>query len=122
MKKRKIVEHNRENIIYELDGYTLSKLIKWANEKLEAYKDFPKEPELNVDYDCDSTRLELVTYRYETEREYNKRITKENYDKAQAAKNKMLIEERERKIYEDLKKKFEGKENVARNKTSNSNP
>lgn len=65
------------------------------------------------DYDYHSSRWVIKGYRWENDKEYDKRM--KDLEKAKEIKKKQKVaeEQNEKKLYEKLKKKFEGKNNAS---------
>lgn len=78
-----------ENIV------TLSNNLEGESQKFSLYSSY------------DNTEVVLVSYRYETDKEYERRIKVEEKAKEQKAKLKIKQEESEKKVFERLKKKYE---------------
>lgn len=122
MTKKIVVEKKQELYLYDMfDGTSFDDV----EAELAALKQqFTAEQLLNgrvkfsIDfvhdrYGSDSMELNLISYRDETDKEYQKRMEKEAADKKRAKKtadtrriNRIKEEEELRKLYEELKKKF----------------
>ena len=99
---KKIVKESQNCLTYQLDGKTIE-------EAISRFKDMlvhePSDPLLASkirhlkDYDGDSYHLYIISHRYETEAEKNKRIERER----QQEKNRADLERAE---FERLKKKY----------------
>lgn len=103
-----------KNYLYELnmydtfDGQTIDQIVI----NLRAIKQNYLDSELTLDvsyggYD-DGYSINLLEERLETDEEYKERLAQEAKSKARVAKLKADKEEKDRKEYERLKKKFEG--------------
>jgi hypothetical protein len=107
--KRRIVQDDESTITHDFDGMTLSKLLEWVNQKIEDHKEDPKEPVISLEWEEEGKNLTMTSYRYETDKEWQSRTKKENRDKAQETRRRILAEKHDLELYEKLKKKFEGK-------------
>ena len=106
----KLVKRNIEerfSILSELDGITLSEALVYLHELNTTYKD----AYFNVDYNYDSTYLEVCYSREETDKEFQKRVDAEKKADEKRlvalAKAKNALEKKERALLEKLKKKYE---------------
>jgi hypothetical protein len=95
---------------WDLDGKKLADIAEWADSEIERYvKEYNAIPDtisLSVEYYYDTLDMIIKYDRYETDAEFIKRI---KYAKAQEARNKkkkLSSEEKERKAFERLKKKY----------------
>lgn len=95
------IERKIDQILGDLDGMTVEEAIKFFQDIKDTQGDKYTKIKLDVGWSDDSY-LNLVGYRKETEQEEMARINHEIQRKAQR-------EELERKQYEQLKAKFEGK-------------
>jgi hypothetical protein len=104
MKRKKIYVDVNHISIYDIEG-SLDTLIK----RLETTKKNSEEQNLLISLETDfvTNEQEYVIYYYrdETDKEFNKRKLQK---KKQREKDRIQKEKHERKIYERLKKKFEG--------------
>ena len=93
------------DILYDLAG-DLNKCLKYLQDIPKIHPDFHRF-ELEVDYGYDNTGLILHGYRWETDKELASRLEKAKKERERKKAAKDSQEEKERKLYEELKKKFE---------------
>jgi hypothetical protein len=87
------------DVHYCTNAESLSTIIEQLKHDSKIFEDISDR----VAYDCRANTGALIKERLETDKEYEKRLNKEN-------KMKERAEARERKQYERLKKKFEGEQ------------
>lgn len=68
-----------------------------------------EQHKFRIVYDYDDIDIYLTSYRYETDKEYERRMKNEEKAKIQKEKLKVKREESERKMFEQLKKKYDKK-------------
>lgn len=104
MKRKKITVYVDYISIYDLEG-PVDNIIHQFKKLKEENKNKELIITLETDYVTDERTYAVYYMRDETDTEYAKRKLKE---KKQREKNKIEKEKRDRKLYEKLKKKFEG--------------
>ena len=104
--KREVLD---QNILWDLDGKSLEDAIKYLQTlPLDFnYDNQYHRFELKIDYGHDDTGLILHGYRWETDKELASRLAKAKKERERKKAAKDSQEEKERKLYEELKKKFE---------------
>lgn len=101
MKQNKV--HSKSLSLYDLDGLTIKAIIKYLEEFQEKI-----DQSATFDFSCPSGDYDAVFYwtKEETDDEYNARLDKEYQSKQQT-------EEQEKRLYEQLKAKYEKRKNNA---------
>ena len=104
--KREVLD---QNILWDLDGKSLEDAIKYLQTlPLDFnYDNQYHRFELKIDSGYDNTGLILHGYRWETDKELASRLAKAKKERERKKAAKDSQKEKERKLYEELKKKFE---------------
>lgn len=110
MANRRIIHHDIGPIYYYvLREQSFDETVRQLTESKkvaenEGYFDF------TLWFSCEDSSIHIKAKRYETDLEYSRRLLREEENKSTEAVRKKEKEEQEKKLYEELKQKYENKE------------